>query len=247
MNKPTTLALFAISFFLLFSSCAGNTNKAIAQEPATPSQLIKPVQHAGTSLETPQKPYANSPPFSSHTFTAPLPLSESDGSEVAIFAGGCFWCLEAVFELVPGVKDVVSGYSGGKTRRPSYTAVSMGATGHAEAVRIVYDPHVVSYQELLKLFFKIHDPTTLNRQGYDVGTQYRSAIFYIGDNQRIAATEEIEKQRSQWQDPIVTELVPAGDFWIAEEYHQDYFRLNPTQGYCIAIIGPKVEKSGLAQ
>ena len=232
---------------MVLASCAGNAGKASAQEPPTPSQRITPTLRSSTISETPQKPYTNSPPFSSHSFDTPLPLTEPDGFQVAILAGGCFWCLEAVFELVPGVTDVVSGYTGGKTSRPSYTAVSMGATGHAEAVRIVYNPNVVSYQELLELFFKIHDPTTLNRQGYDVGTQYRSAIYYVDENQRAAAEAEIEKQRSHWQNPIVTELVPAGDFWIAEEYHQDYFRMNPTQGYCIAIIAPKVEKTGLAQ
>jgi len=247
MNKRTFFTVFSIALFLVLSSCAGKSGKASAQEAPTPSQLIIPAARSGTISETPQKPYTNSPPYSSHSFSTPLPLTEPDGSQVAILAGGCFWCLEAVFELVPGVTDVVSGYTGGKTRRPSYTAVSMGATGHAEAVRIVYNPAIVSFQELLELFFKIHDPTTLNRQGYDVGTQYRSAIYYVDENQRAAAVAEIEKQRSHWRDLIVTELLPAGDFWIAEEYHQDYFRLNPTQGYCIAIIGPKVEKTGLAQ
>ena len=164
---------------------------------------------------------------------------------MAILAGGCFWCLEAVYELMPGVIDVVSGYTGGKAARPSYELVSSGITGHAEAVRIVFDPAVVSYSQILDLFWKIHDPTTLNRQGADQGTQYRSAIYWTTEAEHKVAASAIEEQRKLWKNPVVTELKPAGDFWIAEEYHQDYYRLNPERGYCQVVISPKVEKSGL--
>ncbi|MCX7027847.1 MAG: peptide-methionine (S)-S-oxide reductase MsrA [Spirochaetes bacterium] len=174
-----------------------------------------------------------------------MPNSESGGREVAILAGGCFWCLEAVYELLPGVLDVVSGYTGGRTPRPSYASVSSEITGQAEAVRIVYDPAVVSYKKILDLFWKIHDPTTPNRQGADQGTQYRSAIYWTTEEQRKEAAFAVEEQKSVWRDPIVTELKPAGNFWIAEEYHQDYYRKNPERGYCQVVISPKVEKSGL--
>lgn len=186
-------------------------------------------------------------PFASHNFYKPLPLKGDPGLQYAVLAGGCFWCLEAVYELVPGVVDVVSGYTGGTVSRPTYEQVSMGTTGHAEAVRIAFDPAKVGYSTLLDYFWKIHDPTSLNRQGYDVGTQYRSAIFYVTEEQRTIATASIDRQKSHWANPIVTQLLPAGDFWIAEEYHQDYFRLNPGNGYCAAVISPKIDKSGLRE
>ena len=209
---------------------------------AAPSGAV-PSTQAATATTAP--PWAASPPFSSHDFTKPLPISEPGGREVAILAGGCFWCLEAVYELMPGVIDVVSGYTGGRTPRPSYESVSAGITGHAESVRIVFDPAVVSYRQILDLFWKIHDPTTLNRQGADQGTQYRSAIYWTTEVERKAAAAAIDEQRKLWKNPIVTELKPAGDFWIAEEYHQDYYRKNPERGYCQVVISPKVEKSGL--
>jgi peptide-methionine (S)-S-oxide reductase len=167
-----------------------------------------------------------------------------DNLEVATLAGGCFWCLEAVYDELNGVVDVVSGYSGGKTPSPSYEAVCTGQTGHAETVQLIFDPKVVSYQELLEVFFTIHDPTTLNRQGADVGTQYRSAIFYHSPAQKATAERVIAELEHEkiWAKPIVTELTPFKTFYPAEAYHQEYFKRNPYQGYCIAIIAPKVAK-----
>lgn len=175
---------------------------------------------------------------------APLALAASEGREYAVLAGGCFWCLEAVYEQVPGVSSVISGYTGGVTGRPTYEEVSSGATGHAEAVAIAFDPAAVSYDDLLGYFWKIHDPTTKNRQGADVGTQYRSAIYYVGEAQRRAAEASIAREAARWPSPIVTELKPAGDFWVAEDYHQDFYRNNPNYGYCAVVIAPKLRKAG---
>jgi peptide-methionine (S)-S-oxide reductase len=167
-----------------------------------------------------------------------------DNLEVATLAGGCFWCLEAVYDELKGVVDVVSGYSGGNTSSPSYEAVCTGQTGHAETVQLIFDPNVVTYQELLEVFFTIHDPTTLNRQGADVGTQYRSAIFYHTPEQKATAERVISELEHEkiWGKPIVTELTPFSTFYPAEAYHQEYFKRNPYQGYCMAIIAPKVAK-----
>lgn len=165
-------------------------------------------------------------------------------TETATLAGGCFWCLEAVYEQLQGVEKVVSGYAGGHVTNPSYQAVCTGATGHAEVVQITYDPDVVGYRDLLNVFFTIHDPTTLNRQGADVGTQYRSAIFTHSDDQQRIAEQAIAEFTEQglWDDPIVTEVVPLDAFYPAEDYHQGYFRSHPYAGYCQAVIRPKVAK-----
>jgi peptide-methionine (S)-S-oxide reductase len=164
--------------------------------------------------------------------------------EVATLAGGCFWCLDAVFRGLKGVEQVVSGYAGGTVPNPSYEAVCTGRTGHAEVVQVTFDPAVLSYRDLVEVFFGIHDPTTLNRQGADAGTQYRSAIYYHSPEQEQTAREVIAAlERDQVFDaPIVTEVAPASEFYPAEEYHQDYFRRNPGQGYCRAVIAPKVAK-----
>ena len=165
-------------------------------------------------------------------------------TEIATLAGGCFWCLEAVYEQLIGVHKVESGYIGGHVPNPSYELVCGGRTGHAEAVRLTYDPSVVSYRELLEIFFTIHDPTTLNRQGPDVGTQYRSAIFVHTPEQQATAEEvmtEIDRARL-WDRPIVTEIAPATAFFVAEDYHQQYFRNNTFQPYCQILIQPKVAK-----
>ena len=169
---------------------------------------------------------------------------EDNGYQVATLAGGCFWCLEAVYEQLKGVKSVTSGYSGGNVANPSYKLVCTGMTGHAEVVQIVFDPKVVSYSELLQVFFTIHDPTTLNRQGADVGTQYRSAIFYHNLEQKSDAEKTIEDIETAkiWDDPIVTQVVPFEDFYPAEDYHQEYFRNNTNQPYCQIVIAPKVAK-----
>ncbi len=164
--------------------------------------------------------------------------------EVASLAGGCFWCLEAVYDELKGVLDVVSGYSGGKEANPSYELVCTGETGHAETVQITYDPQVVSYRQLLEVFFTIHDPTSLNRQGADVGTQYRSVIFYHNPEQKATAEQVMGELMAQklWNKPIVTQLVPFETFYPAEDYHQEYFKRNPNQGYCMLVIAPKVAK-----
>ena len=171
-------------------------------------------------------------------------MTTSPQREVATLAGGCFWCLEAAFQDLKGVERVQSGYAGGRVANPSYEQVCTGTTGHAEVVQITFDPEVVSFDDLLHVFFTIHDPTTLNRQGVDVGTQYRSAIFYHTADQKAAAERVIAELQSEhvWDDPIVTELKPLEAFYPAEEYHRDYFRRNPTQGYCSAVIAPKVAK-----
>jgi peptide-methionine (S)-S-oxide reductase len=163
---------------------------------------------------------------------------------IATLAGGCFWCLEAVFDELKGVESVESGYSGGHVERPSYAQVCDGETGHAEVVRVTFDPQVLSYKDLLTVFFTIHDPTTPNRQGNDVGTQYRSAIFYHDEGQKKVAEEVIREITAAgiWDAPIVTEVTPFEKFFIAEDYHQEYFRKNPFQGYCRVVIAPKVAK-----
>jgi peptide-methionine (S)-S-oxide reductase len=164
--------------------------------------------------------------------------------ELATLAGGCFWCLEAVFDDLKGVKDVVSGYSGGKTPNPTYKQVCTGATGHAEVVQVTFDPTQISYKDLLQVFFAIHDPTTLNRQGADVGTQYRSAIFYHSPDQKSIAEQVIGELSAEklWNRPIVTELQPLTHFYPAEDYHQEYFANNSFQPYCQVVIAPKVAK-----
>ena len=164
--------------------------------------------------------------------------------EVATLAGGCFWCLEAVYDELKGVVEVVSGYSGGHVASPSYEAVCTGETGHAETVQVTFNPQMVSYRQLLEVFFTIHDPTSLNRQGADVGTQYRSAIFYHDQEQKAIAEQVMDDLDAQhlWKKPIVTELVSFRQFYPAEAYHQEYFKRNPYQGYCMLVIAPKVAK-----
>ena len=169
---------------------------------------------------------------------------QDGGRETATLAGGCFWCLEAVFEQLRGVESVVSGYSGGHTANPTYEMVCSGRTGHAEVVQITFDPAVVSYRELLGLFFTMHDPTTLNRQGPDSGTQYRSAVYYHSAEQKAVAEEAIAELTASavWSASIVTEVAPSDVFYPAEEYHQEYYRRNLGQPYCQVIIAPKVAK-----
>jgi peptide-methionine (S)-S-oxide reductase len=163
-------------------------------------------------------------------------------SEIATLGGGCFWCLEAVYQELKGVLQVENGYAGGQVRNPSYEQVCDGNTGHAEVVRIEFDPSVVTYREILEIFFTIHDPTTPNRQGNDVGTQYRSVIFYHSPEQHEIARQVIACMASVWDAPIVTELAPIPDYYKAEDYHQDYFRQHPLQGYCAFVVAPKVAK-----
>jgi peptide-methionine (S)-S-oxide reductase len=163
---------------------------------------------------------------------------------VATLAGGCFWCLEAAFEQLDGVLSVLPGYMGGSDPQPTYEAVCRGNTGHAEVVQITFDPAKIDFETLLAAFFTIHDPTTLNRQGHDVGTQYRSAIFFHDAGQQAVAEAMIGRLNDEgvWGSPIVTEVSPAATFFVAEEYHHQYFRRNPEQGYCVAVVAPKAHK-----
>jgi len=171
-------------------------------------------------------------------------MNQAVSLEIATLAGGCFWCLEAVFREVDGVEKVVSGYTGGTTVNPTYEQVSSGKTGHAEAVQVSFNLLKISYREILDIFFSIHDPTTLNRQGADVGTQYRSAIFYHSERQKTIAEELIAELNTAhlWKKPSVTQIVPLHTFYPAEDYHQGYFAQHPEQGYCQAVISPKVSK-----
>lgn len=159
-----------------------------------------------------------------------------------VLAGGCFWCLDAVYRTLKGVHDVVSGYTGGATANPSYEAVCTGRTGHAEAVKVVFDETVIPESVILDVFFTLHDPRQLNRQGNDIGTQYRSAMFYSSDEEKQLFEAALERAAEYWDGGIVTTLEPLGDWYDAEEYHQDFFAKNPTQGYCLAVALPKVNK-----
>jgi peptide-methionine (S)-S-oxide reductase len=174
-------------------------------------------------------------------------MMENNGSsrtEIATLGGGCFWCLEAVYQELRGVEKVESGYSGGDVPNPTYRQVCSETTGHAEVVQVTFDPDEVSYRNILEVYFTIHDPTTLNRQGADVGTQYRSVIFYHTEEQKRTAEEVISEIEAEgiWNSPIVTEVVPLDEFYVAEDYHQNYFRNNGFQPYCQVIIAPKVAK-----
>jgi len=178
---------------------------------------------------------------------APMPKIP-EGAEAITLGAGCFWCTEAVFQQQPGVISVTSGYMGGATKNPTYEDVCSGTTGHAEVSRIVYDPKVTSLEKILEVFWHAHDPTTLNRQGNDSGTQYRSAIFYTTDAQKQIAEKSKADLGKKLEDPVVTQISKAGDFWPAENYHQDYYRLNKNRNpYCHMVIAPKLKKLGLDQ
>jgi peptide-methionine (S)-S-oxide reductase len=165
-------------------------------------------------------------------------------NEIATLGGGCFWCVEAVYNQLMGVESAISGYMGGHVDNPSYEQVCTKTTGHAEVVNVTFDSTVISYQDILNIFFTVHDPTTLNRQGNDVGPQYRSGIWYHNDTQKQIAEETIQRldREGLYANPIVTEVTPASTFWVAEDYHQHYFANNPTQGYCAYVVAPKVAK-----
>jgi peptide-methionine (S)-S-oxide reductase len=182
-----------------------------------------------------------------HSKVKPIKETTAMGTQTldtVTLGAGCFWCVEAIFEQLLGVQSVESGYSGGHVKNPSYKEVCTGNTGHAEVCRIVYDPDVISFVELLEVFWKTHDPTTLNRQGGDIGTQYRSAVFYHSDSQKVLAQEMKDKLNKAgiWKDPVITEIVPFQSFYPAEDYHQEYYFRNTSQPYCSAVITPKVEK-----
>jgi peptide-methionine (S)-S-oxide reductase len=171
-------------------------------------------------------------------------MNPANSQETATLAGGCFWCIEAVFQQIDGVENVVSGYTGGTTVNPSYEQVCSDETGHAEAVQVTFDASKISYREILEIFFSVHDPTTLNRQGADVGTQYRSAIFYEGNEQKAVAEQLIREldKGHLWNKPIATQILRLDKFYPAEEYHREYFARHPEQAYCQAVISPKISK-----
>lgn len=193
-------------------------------------------------------PKSSAKPSSTSKNKKPMNADSDSGStsktELATFGAGCFWCVEAVFQQLDGVESVRSGYTGGHVENPTYEQVCSGETGHAEVIQIKYDPQKVTYDELLEVFWKTHDPTTLNRQGNDIGDQYRSAVFYHNEKQK-ALAEKYKKEldaSGAFTGKIVTEIVPASKFYDAEEYHQNYYKNNPSQGYCRAVIAPKLEK-----
>ena len=172
----------------------------------------------------------------------PAPSSHTNATELVTLGGGCFWCVEAIYQRIHGVKSVASGYAGGKTQNPTYQEVCSGLTGHAEVIQIEFDPAQVSLANILNVFWLAHDPTTLNRQGADTGTQYRSVIFYRNDTQKQVAEKSKQAAAGSFKDPIVTQIVPFTKFFKAEDYHQSYFNNNPNQGYCTFVIRPKLEK-----
>ena len=163
-------------------------------------------------------------------------------TETAIVGGGCFWCVEGAYKIVPGILKITSGFAGGNTENPTYKQVCQGDTNHAEVVKVEFDPAKITFRDVIDLFWDLHDPTTPNRQGHDVGTQYRSIILYTSDEQKKIAEESKAAAKSKFSDPIVTEIVPLKKFYSAEDYHQDYFANNPTQPYCQAVVGPKIAK-----
>ncbi len=170
--------------------------------------------------------------------------NQNNKLEYTTLGGGCFWCMEAIFMELNGVNSVISGYSGGHVKNPAYREVTSGRTGHAEVVQLEFNPEIITYRQILEVFFHLHDPTTLNRQGADVGTQYRSVIFYHNDHQERVAREVFQETESSklWKDPLVTEISPIGEFYKAEDHHQNYFRNNPNQSYCTFVISPKIAK-----
>ena len=215
VGKQSTVAIFStLMAFLSLSACAQSNSKA---------------------MNTDQNQDAPA---------TPIEVKVPQGMDAATFGNGCFWCTEAVFDRLAGVQSVEPGYSGGHIKNPAYKEVCTGRTGHAEVARIVYDPSVVSYAELLEVFFATHDPTTLNRQGNDVGPQYRSAIFYHSEEQRRVAevSLQVADESGVWRDPIVTEVSPLINYYSAESYHNDYYENNPEQPYCQYVVRPKVDK-----
>jgi len=232
-----TFAFAALLLCVLAGCSAGSPHDVAPAAPSAPT----PTAPASTSEPTKEAPAVSTAPGQ----RPDTPAQSKPGTETATFAGGCFWCVEAVLEEIPGVLDVKSGYIGGTTPNPTYREVCEGDTGHAEAVEVTFDPAQVTYGALLDWFWKAHDPTTKNRQGADVGTQYRSAIFTHSDVQRAAAEASKAAAQARFEDPIVTEITPAGVFTVAEGYHQDYYRLNKAQPYCRAVIAPKLQKLGI--
>jgi peptide-methionine (S)-S-oxide reductase len=240
--RPVVLSLLGVAW-LTMAACRGSeTVPADAAAKAAPPPAATPAAPADQPTPNAAMPKPDQP--------APAPRSKDPNertTQTATLAAGCFWCIEAVLQRIDGVIKVESGYTGGDVANPDYEQVCTGTTGHAEAVRVEFDPRVLTYRQLLDWFFQAHDPTTLNRQGNDYGTQYRSAIFWHDDEQRRVA----EAAKAAWQDHyqgrVITEITKATTFWRAEDYHQDYFQRNPTQAYCRVMIPPKLKKLGLDQ
>lgn len=246
-----TFFLLGLTFFLLWLVVSGLVGVAAGRKPNAPPRIHATETPTPANVSTKEnlaqenKPEADNKKAKEVMNQEPVPLKDvPQGKEVATFAGGCFWCTEAIFRELKGVDKVVSGYSGGQVTNPSYEQVCTGTTGHAEAIQITFDPKVISYDDLLHIFLTTHDPTTLNQQGNDYGTQYRSAVFYHDDEQKRAAQEVIKEVEAAhiWNNAIVTEVTPYTNFYSAEAYHQEYFERNPEQGYCRVIIAPKVTK-----
>jgi peptide-methionine (S)-S-oxide reductase len=214
---------------LMLAACVVFLAGCLSQHTLSGSQTLPPREKGTKTMEKP---------------LPTTPVTVPPGREVATIAGGCFWCTEAIFLELKGVEKVVSGYAGGHVENPSYEQVCTGRTGHAEAIQITYDPKVISYENILRVFFTTHDPTTLNRQGADVGPQYRSAVFYHNDSQKRAAEAVIREITAEgiWKSPIVTEVTAFSNFYAAEEYHQNYYARNSSQPYCRVVIEPKVAK-----
>jgi peptide-methionine (S)-S-oxide reductase len=231
---------------LLLSQFLAVTIGLFAADPQAPQQA-EPANPPATTAPAPEAPASNSatPSEEPATDAEPKDDTKKPQTEIAVLGGGCFWCLDAVYRRVVGVKDVISGYAGGHVSRPTYQMVQTGATGHAEVVQIVFDPSIVTYERLLEIFWLIHDPTTLNRQGPDIGTEYRSIILVKDAAQAEAARKSLREAQPKFGAPIVTEITPLTKFWRAEAYHQDFYRRNKLNPYCRAYIVPKLQKLGV--
>lgn len=235
---PTLATMDSVRTRLVLGLWLAAWSTGCTQPTTDPTPAAGPSSPTTSSTMAPPEPPTPSP-------AAATAAAEPASKAIATLGNGCFWCTEAVLEQLDGVLDVTSGYMGGAVDRPTYQQVCTGDTGHAEVVQVTYDPSKIRYEDLLDWFFRSHDPTTLNRQGADVGTQYRSVIFTHDDEQKRLALEAVRAQQPNFNDPIVTEITPAATFWPAERYHQDYFRTNPGQGYCRMVIAPKLKKLGL--
>jgi peptide-methionine (S)-S-oxide reductase len=199
---------------------------------------LRTLRYASKTKPTPPR----FPKKTTMTQTTPLPHPTPAQTEIATLGGGCFWCIEPIYQDLKGVLKVESGYTGGRTLNPTYRDICSGTTGHAEVIQVTFDPAIISYGDILRIFFGVHDPTTLNRQGNDSGTQYRSVIYYHSPAQKTVAEEVKQAAQEVWDDPIVTEISPLGPYYKAEAYHQNYFKDNPNQPYCSIVIAPKVRK-----
>jgi len=238
MRSLARLLVVAVS--LVAAACSGGPADTETDPPATESSA---------PVDEPAVDPAVGTEIADDGIVEEVDVTDADqakaGTEVATFGAGCFWCVEAVLEQMDGVTAVSSGYMGGETLNPTYRDVCSGTTGHAEVVQVTFDPAVISYAQLLDWFWQLHDPTTLNRQGADAGTQYRSAIYFHSEAQRAAAEASKKSAQSGFDDPIVTEITKASTYYVAEDSHQDYYRLNKEQGYCRAVIAPKLKKLDL--